>query len=155
MSGALPDLDALALAGTWHVVATTFPMWLKGDRRSPTFTYTPTDRPGRLEDRVRYQTRRGEGEIRGFDQQDPACSARFVWRGAGLLWPLSSEWTVLYLQDDVAALSFSKTLFTPAGLDVLVRAPGPDDKDPAPALAFLGKNPALAALVAALQPPAR
>lgn len=141
--------------GTWRVVATTFPMWLKGDRLDPTFTYALTDRPGRLDDRVRYRTRRGDGEIRGFDQQDPACSARFVWRGAGLLWPLTSVWTVLVREGDLLALSFERTLFTPAGLDVLVRAPGPEHKDPAAALAFLGGIPALAPLVAALRPPAR
>ena len=47
----------------------------------------------------------------------------FVWRGKGLLKVARSRWSVVGANDERTVLSirFEKTLFTPAGLDILVR----------------------------------
>ncbi|MCC6897030.1 MAG: hypothetical protein IT321_29695 [Anaerolineae bacterium] len=118
------------LPGTWTVQATNFPLWLKGDKLAPTFTYTALD-DGRLLDEVRYQ-RQADGStqtITGYDRFDTA-TGRFIWRGKGLLFIARSEWRVLTAADDgqTAIILFSKTLFTAAGLDVIARS---SDYDPA------------------------
>lgn len=113
------------LEGTWHIVATTFPMWLSGKRLDPTFTYTRRDDV--LEDDVAYVNPKGETKhIRGVDT--PTGPASFEWRGNGLLRVLSSRWHVTHLSDDRswAIISFDKTLFTPAGVDAITRAAVPD-----------------------------
>ena len=118
------------LPGTWAVQASNFPLWLKGDKLAPTFTYTALD-DGRLLDEVRYQ-RQADGRtemITGYDRFDTA-TGRFLWRGKGLLFIARSEWRVLVADGDgqAAIILFSKTLFTAAGLDVISRSP---DYDPA------------------------
>ena len=119
------DESALAelLPGTWSVAATTFPMWLSGDRRLPKFTYGVISRsPLVLSDDVAYVTRAGERKhILG---RDTYSKGRFVWRGKGLLNVVSSRWTVAGVGGDgaVVAIRFAKTIATPAGIDVLVRA---------------------------------
>lgn len=113
------------LPGTWHVLATNFPMWLKGDKLQPTFTYTPLA-DGRLLDEVRYR-RKDDGaveKITGYDQFDDD-KQMFVWRGKGLLFIARSEWQVLNVRDDgnAAIIVFNRTLFTAAGMDVISRLP--------------------------------
>ncbi|WP_146132945.1 hypothetical protein [Knoellia remsis] len=112
------------LAGTWHIVATTFPMWLDGSRTNPTFTYTP--RGDVMDDDVAFRTRRGRARhIRGVDTRTGPRS--FRWRGAGLLRPLRSDWRVSHLASDSswAVVEFDRTMFTPAGVDVITRARRP------------------------------
>lgn len=114
------------LEGTWHIVATTFPMWLSGKRTSPTFTYTR--RGDVLEDDVAFRTGSGGTKhIRGIDT--PTGPTAFEWRGNGLMRLLSSRWQVTHLAEDRtwAVITFDKTLFTPAGVDVITRAAAPDD----------------------------
>jgi hypothetical protein len=58
------QLDATSVLGTWHVGASTFPMWLDGTRTSPTFTYSElVRRDGRvtMRDVVSYQ-RHGQAD---------------------------------------------------------------------------------------------
>ncbi|EAP98963.1 hypothetical protein JNB_02305 [Janibacter sp. HTCC2649] len=113
------------LEGTWHIVATTFPMWLSGKRTSPTFTYAR--RGDALEDDVAFQSGGRTKHIRGIDT--PTGPTSFEWRGNGLLKVLSSRWQVTHLADDrsCAIITFDKTLFTPAGVDVISRSAAPDD----------------------------
>jgi hypothetical protein len=110
------------------VLATTFPMWLSGRRLAPTFTYTPLPgEPLELRDEVRYQARTGRARsIVGIDRFDPATGG-FVWRGRHLLSPLRSRWRLVYLSEDgeLAALTFERSLVTPAGADVIGRGPNP------------------------------
>ncbi len=113
------------LPGTWHVLATNFPMWLKGDKLQPTFTYT-TLADGRLLDEVRYR-RKDDGAVEtitGYDQFDDD-KQMFVWRGKGLLFIARSEWQVLNVRGDgnAAVIVFNRTLFTAAGMDVISRLP--------------------------------
>ena len=110
------------LQGTWTVEGTNFPMWLDGQRKLPTFTYqvTQTD-PVVLADDVAYSTPAGEiKHIFGTDRETPDG---FVWRGKGLQKLISSRWTVSGHNPEgtIVVLRFEKTLFTPAGIDVLVR----------------------------------
>jgi len=66
--------------------------------------------------------------------------ARWTWKGQGLLQVASSSWQVLgyrlstqknntLMRDDWAVIYFSSTLFTPAGLDILVRYPAQFNKE--------------------------
>ncbi|MFJ4713689.1 hypothetical protein [Streptomyces sp. NPDC088785] len=126
----LPDIAEDRLAGTWHIVCSSFPMWQGGRRTDATFTYTPLERggagPPRLADDVGYRT--GGGRRRRIRGVDTRLTARpgtvYRWRGRGPLALLSSEWEVREIgaDDAWAVIVFSRSLVTPAGADVVVRA---------------------------------
>ncbi|WP_213815156.1 hypothetical protein [Glaciihabitans sp. dw_435] len=113
---------ASLLPGTWTVAATNFPMWLGGDRTDPQFTYTLiSPDPLVLGDDVSFTKKTGErGHVRGVDRLQ---GDTFVWRGRGLLRVAASHWSVVGVSDDasIVVLRFARTLFTPAGIDVIVR----------------------------------
>lgn len=143
------------LLGTWYVVRTNFPMWLKGDRLAPTFFYEPGANPGQLRDAVRYRTRSGATrEILGTETQDPQDPSHFTWRGRGWLWLLSSEWYVLRQEGGLLGLYFSPTPFTPAGMDVIAREPSPDPAAVEDFVRALGELPGMREQAATLVAPA-
>ncbi len=134
----------LDLEGTWHVVATDFPMWTSGQRTAPRFTYAnPRQVRGRLhlDDTVTYLQGGRERRIEGVDVEE--APGRFLWRGKGLLWLFRSRWEVVAAAGDGAwlALRFARTLATPAGHDVIARTPALDAAALARALAALGTPP--------------
>lgn len=110
------------LPGTWVIAATNFPMWLTGERQDPTFTYglVSTD-PLVLSDEVSFTT--AEGEAKSILGQDTWRGEEFVWRGKGLLKVAKSRWTVTGTSEDheVVAIHFTKSIATPAGIDIIVR----------------------------------
>ncbi|UOH79257.1 hypothetical protein LQV05_000252 [Cryptococcus neoformans] len=66
--------------------------------------------------------------VKGIDTLSPGSNgATFDWKGKGLLFFVHSHWEVLGYGKDVeqglewAVTYFSKTLFTPAGIDIYVR----------------------------------
>lgn len=110
------------LPGTWRVAATNFPMWLAGDKRDPRFSYELVSRePLVLADDVAYRT--AEGEEKHILGLDSWRHDEFVWRGKGLLKLFASHWSIVGVSDDgtIAAIRFSKSIATPAGVDILVR----------------------------------
>ncbi|GAB4022943.1 lipocalin/fatty-acid binding family protein [Spirosoma koreense] len=117
-----------ALVGTWFICSTSFPMWLKGDKTSPTFTYSVTQQKGQanvLLDEVKYVQKGQPKTLTGFDYPDPKDDSAFVWRGKGLLSLVRSHWKVA-LQDpngQWAVIWFSGTLFTREGVDIISRQP--------------------------------
>jgi hypothetical protein len=114
------------LIGTWLIVGSNFPMWVKGDKLSPSFTYTLTQRRGKqvLYDEVSYLEKGKKKVIRGYDHQDPSNEKAFTWRGKGLLFIAKSKWQVKLMddKDGWAVIWFSKTLFTPEGVDIICRS---------------------------------
>ena len=121
--GATLDQRTLAdlLPGTWSVAATNFPMWLAGDKLEPTFSYELlSEDPLVLSDDVGYLE---EGEEKHILGQDTWRGDEFVWRGRKLLRLLASRWGVAGMSDDgtIAVIRFSKSLATPAGVDIIVR----------------------------------
>ena len=127
---ALPHIDSEDLLGTWYIVRTTFPMWRNGKNSHPTLNYRRIDGadPSRLEDLVVYRRKGQPKQILGVDTQDGQMSCHFTWRGRGLLALLKSEWYVVDFDRNagVMAIFFSKTLFTPAGMDIASSSPTPD-----------------------------
>ncbi|MER5946458.1 hypothetical protein ABT127_10390 [Streptomyces sp. NPDC001904] len=124
------DITPDRLAGTWHIVCSSFPLW-QGDRRTgATFTYAPLTRDGtgppRMTDDVAYRTRSGrQRHILGVDTRlTKRPGSVYRWRGRGVLAALTSEWEVREMgaDDAWAVIVFSKSLVTPAGADVVVRA---------------------------------
>ncbi|MEU6121940.1 hypothetical protein [Streptomyces sp. NPDC047123] len=117
-----PDVTPRQLAGTWHIVCSTFPMWLSGRRSGPTFTYTPLADGHRMRDEVAYRTRRGARRIMGTDTR--VGTAAYRWRGLGPLALLTSTWRIAERSqaDTWAVITFNRSLVTPAGVDVIVRA---------------------------------
>ena len=118
------------LHGDWCVRATSFPMWLDGKRQRPSISYAP-DRKGGchgLIDTVRYDQAGRSRAIRGFDRPLDASNTRFVWRGSGWLFPFVSHWAIRDFNADAGCMfiTFDRTLFTPAGCDLLVRNPAMD-----------------------------
>ncbi len=123
MRTALDDRSlATILPGRWRLAASNFPLWLEGDRLHPVFDYeTISAAPLVLRDTVSYLRSDGSGKkIVGVDRWR---HDGFVWRGRGLLRVATSRWMVSGMSEDdaLAVLRFSKTLFTPAGIDVIVR----------------------------------
>ncbi|GAB3717304.1 hypothetical protein GCM10027592_59310 [Spirosoma flavus] len=117
-----------ALLGTWFIFSTNFPMWLKGDKLNPTFTYSRTDKKANsnvLLDEVKYLKNGKTKTLTGYDCQDESDSTAFVWRGKGLLSLLRSKWNVAMIDPNGqwAVIWFSKTLFTPEGVDIISRNP--------------------------------
>lgn len=113
----------LAIAGEWFVLGTTFPMWKKGDKRNPRFRYTALD-TNVWKDEVLYENKTGKTKlIKGKDRVLSTNPPRFKWRGDGLLAIAVSNWQVDHISSDekTMLISFRKTLFTPAGIDVISR----------------------------------
>jgi len=118
-------IDLTDLEGRWYIVQSNFPMWLKGDKTSPTFNYTIVNKKKGtfLLDRVEYLKNGKEKSINGIDKSLNTYNSKFVWRGKGILWLLKSKWEILYISTDKqwAVIYFEKTLFTPEGYDVIAR----------------------------------
>ncbi|MFY8001903.1 MAG: hypothetical protein ACOVSW_25150 [Candidatus Kapaibacteriota bacterium] len=114
------------LEGKWYILLTNFPMWLKGDKTSPTFNYTVETQNGitGLRDEVQSWKNGKKQQILGFDTPLDETNHRFQWRGKGLLSLLSSRWEIIYLDvtKEWAIIHFEKTLFTPEGYDVIARS---------------------------------
>lgn len=129
------------LEGKWYIHYSNFPMWLKGDKISPSFNYgLPENQNGDyLTDEVTYLKNGRLQSIRGIDKAVNPNKTRFVWRGLGLMRLLKSNWSIQYMdpQYQWALIQFDKTLFTPAGYDVIARAQEPDDQEVAKMLKML------------------
>lgn len=120
----LTDLKIVnELDGQWFIHQSNFPMWLKGDKTSPTFNYTlMKDKKGFfLIDKVSYIKNEKEKHIKGVDRPTNENGSEFIWRGNGIMRLIKSKWTVLYLdfEDNWGIIYFEKTVFTPKGYDVI------------------------------------
>jgi hypothetical protein len=136
--------DAAELAGTWHVVATNFPMWTGGEKTNPTFNYGVLGE-GRLSDVVRYREGGEVGSIEGTDSQSAEVPTHFTWRGTGLLVLFTSEWDVVAFDraGEWAVIYFSSTLATPEGVDVITRSATPAPEALEAALNLIANDPVL------------
>jgi hypothetical protein len=121
------SFDARRLEGGWHVLASTFPMWLEGHKAEPNFIYRAREgtAPVELEDTVAYTESGRRETIEGTDTQDAASPTHFTWRGKGLLAAFASDWVVIATgpDDRWLVLYFTKTLATPEGVDVIAKVP--------------------------------
>ena len=123
MPTTLPESELVRLLpGSWTVAATNFPMWLTGKRLEPVLNYEiVTEKPLVFKDVVRYTTDTGEAKsIVGVDKYR---GRGFTWRGKGLLGLVASHWLASGANSEgtVLAIQYEKTLFTPAGIDIIVR----------------------------------
>lgn len=118
-------LELTDLAGKWYVVQSNFPMWVKGKKTNPTFNYSVVIKKKQtaLLDEVRYVKKSKDKSLVGYDYPVDGTNRSFVWRGKGILGFLKSKWSVRYIdpQQQWAVIQFKKTLFTPAGVDVICR----------------------------------
>ncbi|MCU1406471.1 MAG: hypothetical protein JWQ43_2774 [Glaciihabitans sp.] len=137
-----PDEHQLAelLPGRWNIVASNFPMWLRGERSDPAFTYgLVSSSPLVLSDDVSWVTASGETKhLLGVDRWR---GNGFRWRGKGLLRAVSTHWGVpgLSAAGTIAVVRFSKSLVSPAGIDIIVRE-GADLLEPRAAVASESKR---------------
>lgn len=109
--------------GEWYVMGSTFPMWHKGDKLNPIFIYTPL-KEGVWHDEVRFDKKNGKtGSYCGKDYLKGTNPYRYVWKGTGPLFFLSSKWQLEYISSDgsLMLVSFKKTAFSPSGVDVVCR----------------------------------
>lgn len=132
------------LVGTWYINMTNFPMWLKGDKTSPTLNYKISERNGvkGLEDEVKYTDNGKQKSIKGFDKPLNDQLTSYIWRGNGLLWLLSSKWDLLYLDQEkqIAITHFEKTIFTPEGIDVISKKKKLSEEDIKDIMGIIEKN---------------
>ena len=117
---------ATFLTGTWFICFSNFPMWAKGNKTNPTFNYAVVETSPKLvlSDNVRYLKKGKEKSIKGFDTQNSENPNAFKWRGKGFLKIAASNWKVAFKDEEHgqwAVIYFSKTLFTPEGLDIISR----------------------------------
>lgn len=121
------SIDLRDLEGKWYINQSNFPMWLKGDKTSPTFNYTIIKKKNGLylADKVSYRKNGKTKSINGVDKSLDTANREFVWRGNGLLSLLKSKWKILHLEknEQWAIIFFKQTLFTPKGYDVISRNP--------------------------------
>jgi hypothetical protein len=115
------------LIGTWFIISSDAPIWLKGNKESPTLNYTLQEKKSdyRMLDETKYSQKGKHKTIAGYDHSAPGKPKGFVWRGKGALFFVKSKWEVR-LQDPAgewAVIYYSKTLFTPKGADILSRKP--------------------------------
>ncbi len=111
------------LSGTWFIISTNFPMWLDGTKTNPTFNYTITKKNGKtfLIDEVKYIKNKKTKTINGFDYLNPNNDKAFTWQGKGFLAIAKSHWEIKLIDEknEWAVIWFSKTLFTPEGVDII------------------------------------
>ena len=137
------------LQGVWHVTHSTLPMWKKSRNVQIRYDRIPDTAPPQLDDTVTYQELTGQKlkTVRGVDRpstppdnaaagggdgsdERTLASAAYTWRGNGLLAVATSRWEILGHGDEKSVGNrwvvtyFAKTVFTPAGIDILSR-----DKD--------------------------
>jgi hypothetical protein len=115
------------IVGTWFIVQTNLPLWLKGDKLNPTLNYTLIQRRGKeqLLDVVKYTQKGKQKTITGYDTMDPTNPDAFTWRGKGWLSLFTSKCEIRLMDPNGqwAVSWFSKTPFTPEGVDIISRTP--------------------------------
>ncbi|CAD6564732.1 MAG: hypothetical protein TREMPRED_000259 [Tremellales sp. Tagirdzhanova-0007] len=139
-----PDgFDRMWLMGKWGVAWSTLPMWKVSitssftDKKDVTITYSPVAAESKInttfDDLVEYRKRSAAdgstpSTVRGVDTlSSGANGATFDWKGSSYLFFVHSHWEVLGFGIDKentldwAVTFFSKTLFTPAGIDIYLR----------------------------------
>lgn len=123
-----PTLALEAWAGRWYIVQTSLPFWQQ--RSHPCVNYTLENHQGqpRLLDEVSYLNASGQPRrVLGYDYLVQHPAGQFLWLAKPwYLFFLRSRWGVLAHDPDCsewAVTCFSKTLFTPAGLDIYSRSP--------------------------------
>lgn len=123
----MTDAWGEALSGTWWVVRTSLPLWRR--RTDPSITYGPLP-DGGVSDTVRYRSRGRWRTIEGIDRRVVDDPGVVEWRGTGALtrWA-TSRWSILQYDEPWMIIHFSRTPFTPAGVDILWRKPAPDASD--------------------------
>jgi len=117
-----PTELATILPGVWNVRSTNFPMWLTRERTSPRFTWALTsESPLALRDDVSFST--SDNQEKHVVGTDKWAHDHFVWRGRGLRKIARSRWSVIGANDEqtVLAIRVDRTLFTPPGIDIIVR----------------------------------
>lgn len=149
----MTEIPLAALQGTWHIVQTNFPMWLKGDKTAPMIRYQ-VKKEGEssiLLDEVSYTKNDKSHRILGYSRPTNARNAVFTWQGRGVLGFLKSQWRILYfdIEREWAIIWFEKTLFTPEGFDVIAKNPSIDERWVQSKLKelYLMPNPPLISLV--------
>ena len=114
-----------SFAGKWYINMSTFPMWLIGDKKNPTFNYTieTKDSMGVLHGDVQYFKDGKLKHIKGIDQPTNEFNTAFLWRGEGVLKLFKSKWELIAYNENEqwAIMHFQKTFFTPEGYDVFSR----------------------------------
>jgi hypothetical protein len=126
-------------SGSWMVSYTSLPLW--NDKQNVCITYAKVDpkaseeRMPDLDDHVQYQklNTTKDNSIRGISRpveiEGVPFGTAYSWRGKGWLRIASSDWEVLgWGKDEHAAeendwvvTCFSKTMFTPPGIDIYTR----------------------------------
>ncbi|KAJ7161428.1 hypothetical protein C8R43DRAFT_880929 [Mycena crocata] len=129
------------LLGTWHVVASTLPMWKDKKNVKITYSTIPGEPAATMDDLVSYEKRSAKpgaapSTVKGIDRLEEGATGRWKWRGKGLLMIASSRWSLLGFHvtsptaqgnpasedPEWVVTYFASTLFTPAGLDIYSRS---------------------------------
>lgn len=120
-------IDIRKMSGKWYIQKTSINFWL--NRFSPTVTYTIEKNSPEIKilDRVRYINSCGKTkEVIGYDSLRTDINGQFRWQAKSwYLRFLKSEWGIVAHDEeynDWAVTYFSKTAFTPEGMDIYSRS---------------------------------
>ncbi|ORX36624.1 hypothetical protein BD324DRAFT_626599 [Kockovaella imperatae] len=138
--------DRTWFMGQWRVEWSTLPMWK--DKRDVVIEYEPVASGSKInttfQSVVKYHKKTaGEDSspstVKGTETLSTGANgATFDWKGSGMLFFVHSHWEVLgYGTDPDSGLEwavtyFSKTLFTPAGIDIYIRRKSDTDATDVP-----------------------
>lgn len=110
------------LEGTWCVISSSLPIWLKGDKTQPSCTYTHIKIRGEdvLLDETMYYKKGRCHTITGIDYPRRNKTFGFVWRHRFLPF-IKSNWEIVFMneQEQWAVIYFGPSLFAPAGVDII------------------------------------
>ncbi|KAF3927686.1 hypothetical protein ABW21_db0203558 [Orbilia brochopaga] len=152
-SSTLPGLTPQSLLKTWWVTTSTLPMWKSAKNITITYSAVPST-PSAIDDMIHYQSRSSDAtssstpapvkSIHGVDHPltENPTDLSYKWRGKGWLMIATSRWQVVgYGGRDVRDVDgvlegiewvltyFEKSLFTPAGVDIMTVDKGGVDEE--------------------------
>ncbi|KAJ7492474.1 hypothetical protein FB451DRAFT_1022016, partial [Mycena latifolia] len=127
----------LSLLGTWHVVASTLPLWKNKKNVAITYSAMAGEPATTFDDLVTYQMRSAKAgaapsTVKGIDRLEEGAAGRWKWKR--LLMIATSKWQLLGFrvssttadseshEPEWVVTYFASTLFTPAGLDIYSRS---------------------------------
>ena len=134
---AFKDADSLRTEwmGSWHMAYSNLKMWTDGKKLRANYVYTPIAGGGKEFSDVMRGEEVVDGSIDppktkptamdGTNKQHEKEPNKFTWRGTGWLRLVTLDWRIVYYNRDagVAATCFTKTFYSEAGCNIIVRDP--------------------------------
>lgn len=115
------------LEGTWYLIQSNFPMWIKGDNINPVVNYSIVEQNDEqvLSVQLNYLHKGKVKTIQGYDYPHPARLNTYKWRDNRFFNLFSGRWEVRLADPNGnwAVSWYSGTPFTPKAVEIMSRSP--------------------------------